>query len=81
MHTILNTITYNTGKISPSSDSNGFRISGPTSYVMTYILPPPPWGCLWYNEIIIYGLFGVQRGWGGEGCKLAIVISYPVDHL
>ena len=37
---IVLTITNATGKTFPSSDKNGFQISAPTSYVMTYILPP-----------------------------------------
>ena len=37
---IILTITNATGKIFPSSDKNGVQISGPTSYVITYILPP-----------------------------------------
>jgi hypothetical protein len=36
----IGTITNATGKTFPSSDKNGIQISGPTSYFMTYILPP-----------------------------------------
>jgi len=37
---IILAITNDAGKTFPSSDKNGIQISGPTAYVMTYILPP-----------------------------------------
>jgi hypothetical protein len=36
---VILTITNAIGKTLPSSDNNGFKISDPTSYVMTYSVP------------------------------------------